>query len=263
MSNRIALILLVGLGEQLLTAQTFPEPSMERVLYYIDPDGKKLTPVEPMEAKIHASRAFFTAEFAEPRAKMRLADSRPYFIIKTVTIPDSEADQMVKLDVANGKRIILLTAGKNGTGIPLPGKLVPTEFKQVAPSTFLIRPINELKVGEYAISIGKSNVAFLFGIEQGGRTRPEPIAEPTANPSIEASAQNPEMKERLRTLSGLLEKGYITKSAYDKKRTEIETGVVVAPTVEERIKRLDDLFKKGIIIKSDYDSKRAEILSEL
>lgn len=167
---------------------------------------------------------------------------------------------MLRMDTVIGKRTALLSIGPGGLTQPMPGKLVVLEYKKFGQSSYIIRPVEPLRAGEYCLSFGNSNLAFLFGIEPGATDSPaetEPVTK-------EVEKQKDPNNERLKILNSLLAKGLIGKADYDTRKAEILNPPPEKPvTIEDRLRKLSDLLKKGLIGQPEYDKKRAEILDAM
>ena len=232
-----------------------PPPPEADVLFYLQPDGNRLMPLEQQTpSSFRAVKAFFVADFKAPVSPIRLSSSRPTFVIRRATPPDKRIDWLTLVDSVNGKRTVMLSLGPDKTAIPLPGKRVEMEYREAGTSTYSLRPVRPLAAGEYGFNFGKSNDVFLFGVDPGATAPEEPAEEPRSVPAPQ--------DEKRRILDSLLQKQLITETDYRAKIAEL-SAPPVAPGPEDRLRKLDGLLKKGLISQPDYQKKRAEILAEI
>lgn len=246
----IGIFVILSLSAQ----QPSPDPPIADTLFFLPPSKAELLALEQQTATMRASRSLFAADFQGPASSFRISTTQPTFVIRRSGPPDTKFDKLMRLDSVGGKRTMLLTLGPGKTGIPLPGKDAELEYKTTNPNTYLLRPVQPLMPGEYCINFGKSNLAFLFGIEPNATT-PE-------TPNVQSRTSQEPPNDRLKTLETLLQKKLITEADYRAKLAEI-AAPPGPPTVEDRLRKLDELLKKGLITKPDYQTKRAQLLAEL
>jgi len=242
----------------LFSQHTIPEPPLADTLYFLPPGKTELLALEQQTPILRAARSLAAADFQSPTSPFRISTTQPTFVIRRSAPPNKLIHKLMRLDSVSGKRTMLLTLGPGKVGIPLPGKDAELEYKTTTANTYLLRPIQPLTPGEYCISFGKSNLAFLFGIEPDAITPEEPAVEPRGATEPQPAPTD----DRRKTLEILLQKKLITEADYRAKLAEI-AAPPGPPSVEDRLRKLDELLKKGLITKSDYQTKRAQILSEL
>jgi hypothetical protein len=241
-------------------AQVMPEPLTAGVPFYLQPGAQQALPLESQLLKLKAARGIATFELDPERSPVRIAETRPRFLVKLAAVPNQDTmDQLIILDTVNGKRTARLTV-ERGFAQPMVGKQIEFEYKKFGQSSYLIRPKAPLRPGEYCFGFGISSMGYFFGIE------PDAVdsAEDKAPPVTETSKTDDPNQDRLKKLDALLAKGLIEKTDYDTRKEEILHPPAAKPvTVEDRLRKLDDLLKKGLIAKPEYDKKRTEILSEM
>lgn len=241
-------------------AQDPAEPAEAGVAFYLQPGASQAVPLEKIMAKLRVSRKMVTLDFAPERSPLRISETQPTFIARLAVAPRLDRDMMMILDVVTGKRTALASIGPGGLTQPMPGKLVPLEYKKFGQSSYRIRPAAPLRPGEYLLTFGDSNLAYLFGVEPDAVASQDP---PSAGAPPVPKEPDPN-EERLKKLDALLAKRLIQKADYETRKEEILHPAAARPvTAEDRLKKLNDLLKKGLIAKPVYDKKRAEILSEM
>lgn len=258
MTRTFQAVLALAVASLAATAQDPVEPTQVGVSYYYQRETKQLVPLEKFAATPKMVRSLLVVEFTPERSPVRLMETRPTFITKLTQAPRIERDIMLVLDTVGGKRTGLLSISPGGMPKPMPGKAVTLEYKKFGQTSYYIRPVAPLRPGEYCLTYGDSNLAYLFGVEANAIDSSPPESAAASDEKLSPNEQ------RLKKLESLLTSGLITKGDYEARKADILNPPPPKPvTVEDRLRRLEDLLKKGLIGKPDYERKRAEILSEI
>jgi hypothetical protein len=150
-----------------------PEPETIGVMYWLDQVNDALVPLDREITSIKAAPGFFKAKAKlrvnGARARLRLNDPKPEFIIQLANGVDPNKIKLYLLSVEGGKRTTVVATATAFSGVKSQLQTLSFDVTKYGQNSYKLTPAQALVPGEYVFNATDSNDAFCFGIDASSK----------------------------------------------------------------------------------------------